>query len=558
MSEDNSPLEPNPPFRKTAFPKRKRIRSGVEFDAPSRSHRDHSDSPRRRALSAELLSDTSTQPKVDAPFEKVIEQAAIETSALPQVEKDLTADKTKSVIDTKTWKPLSKSSAIQVEPEIEEPAVTADSGLAKTPEPDTAENKVTEKKPQSPKDEVSDVESVFLRVNSRHPQRDEKPKPGKSEKRMGASEKKKPTTKKERPAPKKRKSPLKRKLITFVVLAAMLLAVGGIGTWAVSQFTGITIFAETDYPGPGGDPVDVVIPEGATGTAIAKLLVDNGVIKTADVFIEAWNKNPQSQSIRPGTYRLKTKIPAKDALSALLNPNNRISNGVEIRSGMPIWQVKQQLIEHGKFTEQQVDAALKDTKALGIPASANGYAEGWLAPGSYNVKPGDNLVEILKKMVQGTKDMMKDLNIPEDQQEAALIKASIAEKEVGSTKYYGKVVTVINNRLKDGNETAGFLGMDTTIMYGLHKDHGELTRSELQKDTPYNSRLHKGLPPSPICAVGEEALKAAINPEPGNWLYFVTVNYDTGETLFSDNSVQFEKDRQLFVQYCHENPEKCK
>ena len=109
--------------------------------------------------------------------------------------------------------------------------------------------------------------------------------------------------------------------------------------------------------------------------------------------------------------------------------------------------------------------------------------------------------------------------------------ASLVEAEARRDEDRPKVARVIENRLAQKMA----LQMDSTVLYGLGQVGGVPTTEQLETDTPYNTYLHAGLPPTPIGAAGIDTLKAVANPADGNWLYFVTVNLDTGETKFTAN-----------------------
>ena len=135
-----------------------------------------------------------------------------------------------------------------------------------------------------------------------------------------------------------------------------------------------------------------------------------------------------------------------------------------------------------------------------------------------------------------------------EEREKIMIMASIAEAEVNSQEYYGKVTRVILNRIDIGMP----LGMDTTVAYGLGITAAELTDAMLADDSnPYNTRIHQGLPPTPISNPGDNAIQAAMNPEQGDWLYFVTTNLQTGETKFAVTEDEFWKIRD---EYKNNNP----
>lgn len=173
-----------------------------------------------------------------------------------------------------------------------------------------------------------------------------------------------------------------------------------------------------------------------------------------------------------------------------------------------------------------------DAKGEGIlPAEAGGNFEGWLEPGKYDVKGLGSAQKILKTIVDKRVSKLNEMHVPTgNERQRLLIIASIAEAEVNSSDYYGKVTRVILNRL-DRDMT---LGMDSTTAYGLGINGTQLTNAQLNDSSnKYNTRVNKGLTPTPISNPGDSAIQAAMNPEQGDWLYFVTVNLSTGETKFT-------------------------
>ena len=122
--------------------------------------------------------------------------------------------------------------------------------------------------------------------------------------------------------------------------------------------------------------------------------------------------------------------------------------------------------------------------------------------------------------------------------ERILIVASIAESEACNPDDYGKVARVILNRIDQDMP----LGMDSTVAYGFNTTGSKLTDEQLEDGSnPYNTRVNKGLPPTPISNPGDSAIQAAMNPPEGKWLYFVTTNLKTGEGL--DAVIRFIRER---------------
>ncbi len=313
-----------------------------------------------------------------------------------------------------------------------------------------------------------------------------------------------------------------------------------------------------DYPGPGNGSVEFTINPGDTGQVIGENLVDLDVVKSIEAFLEAWNANAQSLSIQPGTYDLKKQMRAVDVIAALLDESKRSSNAVTVSPGLTATQIAERLKSFARFSAEDVDAAMKDTAGMGLPAEAGGNPEGWLAAGSYEVSQDETPVDVLARMVAGTVSMLDELKVPAEQRQEVLTKASIIDKEVPIDRYGAKVARVIQNRLDHPEwETAGFLNIDATVYYGLGKYGGQLTAEELARDTPYNTYIHKGLPPTPICSPSRDSIDAALHPEDGNWLYYVTVNFDTGETKFADTLAEHDEYVSELRAWCDAHEGKC-
>ena len=141
-----------------------------------------------------------------------------------------------------------------------------------------------------------------------------------------------------------------------------------------------------------------------------------------------------------------------------------------------------------------------------------------------------------------------------------MIIASLIEAE-GRGDDMPKISRVIYNRLDgpgDKGGTNGTLGIDASIAYGLGLSPGstELTPEQLAEDTPYNTRINAGLPPTPIESPGDDAIAAAANPADGDWYYYVTVDLSTGETKFYEDYDGFLEGRDEYKTYC-ETSDRC-
>ena len=353
----------------------------------------------------------------------------------------------------------------------------------------------------------------------------------------------------------------RRHWLTSLVIVVTLVAIGVLGYKAIGIMRDASAQAShaEDYKGEGEGEVTVTIPEGASGVDIGDILQSKGVVASGKAFTNAVKNNPKGNTIQPGTYKLKNKMSANAALQALLDPESKGDHTLTIPAGVSKQIVKDRLKKVGSFTDEQIEAAYADTAGIGLPAEAGGTVEGWLAPGTYDVSENATPKDLIKKMVSQTVTRLKELKVSKEDYQKVLTKASIVEREVNSERYYGQAERVIENRLSqtDG-ETHGLLQMDSTVQYGLGRYGGIPTEAETQDaNNPYNTYVHKGLPPGPIGSPGEAAVKAVLNPPAGSWLYFVTVNLETGETLFASTSEEQKANTKKLNDYCSKNKEIC-
>ena len=352
----------------------------------------------------------------------------------------------------------------------------------------------------------------------------------------------------------------RRHWLTSIVIVITLAVAGVVGYKAIGIMRDVqrqTTQAE-DYTGDGKGEVTVTIPEGASGLDIGDILKDKGVVASGKAFVNAVKHNPKGSNIQPGTYKLKKEMSAGAALQALLDPETKSDHTLTVSAGNTKEMIKDRLKQVSNFTDEQIEAAYADTTAIGLPAEAGGNVEGWLAPGTYDVTENATPTDLVMQMVARTIAQLNELKVPKESYHTVLTKASIVEREV-PPKYYGQVARVIENRLTqvDG-ETQGYLQMDSTVLYGLGRSGG-IPKGEETTDTSnqYSTYAHPGLPPGPIGSPSQDAIKAVVNPPAGSWLYFVTVDLDTGETLFSSTSAEQETNKKKLHDYCEKNRDTC-
>lgn len=358
----------------------------------------------------------------------------------------------------------------------------------------------------------------------------------------------------------RRKARRKKRTIAVVVILVVVGLITGASVIAARELGGISgiISGGEDFEGKGTGEVIIEIPEGASGKAIGAILEKEGVIADADVFADIFKKNSLAQGVQAGRFRLHKRMSSREALAMLLDPASKAEIKVTIPPGFTVKQIKTRLEETAGFSNDQVAEAFADPADYGIPGQREESFEGWLAPDTYTVSTKMTAKDLVKTMVDTQIKRLDEAGVAPEQRAGVLIKASILEKEVNLDKYYAQVARVIENRLQDNPDTHGFLQMDSTVVYGLGRSGGIPNSEDLKQDTPYNTYKHKGLPPTAIGTVGQKALQAAVKPAEGKWLYFTTVNLDSGETKFSLTLDEQKKNVEELKQWCQQNQGKCK
>lgn len=349
-----------------------------------------------------------------------------------------------------------------------------------------------------------------------------------------------------------------RRTVTVAVVIALLAVLCGGGVWVFSEMNENGSFAwiqdefARDYPGPGYGSVQFTVYANDTATEIGERLAAQHVVASKRVFVNAVEADNDQSNLQPGTFDLKYHMSAQEAVAILVNPD-KAKDLIQIRSDTrAIDIVSQTVSDNPAWTAAEVTAALNNKGVGVLPTCANGSYEGWLQPGTYDPKSYKTPADMLAAMVKARIAALDALKVPTGpEREKILTIASIIGGEVNQSQYYGKVSRVIANRLAQNMP----LGMDSVIAYGNNTQDSELTETMLtDASNPYNDRIHAGLPPTPINQPNSEMIEAAMNPTPGDWLYFVTVNLDTGETEFTDNNAQFQQYKSQYEAWQKDHP----
>ncbi|MGZ5420771.1 MAG: endolytic transglycosylase MltG [Aeromicrobium sp.] len=346
----------------------------------------------------------------------------------------------------------------------------------------------------------------------------------------------------------KKRGPWGKRL--FILIIVFVLVFGGYKAWGKASEW---LNGPADYTGQGTGKVVVEVTPGANGQIIANALKKAGVVKSAEAFYQLSLKDARAQTIQPGFYSLRKKMSAEWAMRELSDRKNRVEGRVTVPEGARVDEIVNAIVAGSDIKEDDLTAALKEPEKLGLPEGANNNPEGYLYPATYTVEPGTMATELLKSMVDKTIAVEKDLDIGTRARvlglnaEEVLTVASILEYEAKKDEDYPKVARVLYNRIKAGKP----LQLDSTVAF-VSKRKGDVftTDEERANKSEYNTYQNTGLPPGPIGSPGEKTIEAALNPAEGDWLYFVAINLETGETVFSDTYAEHQKAVAKLQDYC--------
>lgn len=348
----------------------------------------------------------------------------------------------------------------------------------------------------------------------------------------------------------------KRALISLTVAAVLLggLAIAGSVFWGKygEQISLSMGWTSNDYEGEGHGSTIIVIKEGEIGSDVAGSLAKAGVVKTSDAFYDVLLQQTPDVHFLPGSYRMKLEMSSQAALSALQDPANRMAFTAMIPEGKTVDQTLELLSAGADIPLDELQAAAQDPASFGLPAGVTSL-EGWLFPATYEFEDTTTGVDAIQRMVDTQVQVLDGYGVAEADRERVLTIAAMVQREGGRIEDFGKVSRVIQNRLA----TDMRLQMDSTAQYGMgqHDDGSVWSTDEALKDNnPWNTYVHKGLPQGPIANPGADAIEAAINPPEGDWVYFVAVNLDTRESVFSVTQEEHEAAVGILNDWCQANP----
>lgn len=358
-----------------------------------------------------------------------------------------------------------------------------------------------------------------------------------------------------RPVKKTRRTGAWGCLAVMVVLLSLMAAGAFFLQGPIGQ-----LFAATqgpaDYEGTGEKKVVVMIHDGNTGEDVARTLAKADVVKSFGAFYELLLDESPTPVFQPGAYELKTKMSARSALDALQDKDSRLEQTVVIPEGTTAAVALQSLAEGTDIPLADIEAAAKDVASFGLPAEATSL-EGFLFPATYSFTPGVSAQDAIQTLVDRQFKALDDAGVAPEKRWTTIVMAALIQREAGLREDYYKVARVFYNRLDPKQWDSGLLQSDATVTYRTGNTDVATTTDAERADAsnPYNTYVHPGLPVGPISNPGDLAIDAAVNPAAGPWLYFVSWNLDTGETIFSATLAEHEAAVAKWLAWMKDHPE---
>ncbi len=268
--------------------------------------------------------------------------------------------------------------------------------------------------------------------------------------------------------------------------------------------------------------VPYTIPSGSTLRQVAQDLADKGYIKDPLMFIALARLNDEGVHIKAGEYRL-TQAQSPQDLIELFRKGNSIQYSFTIIEGWTFNQLLDAMRRNDVLTHT-IDK-LTSSQIMAKISRADEHPEGRFLPDTYSFPRGTSDISFLRRAYQAMQHQLQKewdnraKGLPLKTPYEALILASIIEKETGAAFERPLIAAAFIQRLKKNMR----LQTDPTIIYGLGAGFdGNIRYKDLRKDTPYNTYLHKGLPPTPIALPGIDAIHAALHPADSQAIYFVS------------------------------------
>ncbi len=289
--------------------------------------------------------------------------------------------------------------------------------------------------------------------------------------------------------------------------------------------------------------VEVEIREGASLAEIADLLEEKGVVESGFVFRLYVQQKGKEKELLPGKYNLETGSEMEDVLNIISSGPKIITYKLAIPEGYIAEQVKEKIVEKLPFIDYpEVNNALSVSNYSYPFLQGIESLEGFLFPKTYEVtakyEAGDIIEMMLNQYQHETSALDYSFAQENDLSPYDILKiASLIEREAYIPEERELISAVIHNRLDIGMP----LEIDATVRYALDKWDKDLTKSDLEYDSKYNTRIYPGLTPTPICNPGAASIEAALNPAEVDYLYFVVTDEEKHTHSFSNTLEEHEQ-----------------
>lgn len=308
----------------------------------------------------------------------------------------------------------------------------------------------------------------------------------------------------------------RRKAPIFLLLLLVLFAAVGVAAlWSRSEL----------FPGDGGGALTFQVEEGWGSNKVATALENAGVSGNSRL-VQFYLKATGSPQFQAGTYELRRHMSINKVVDILEAGPKASFQQLTLPEGLTVTQIAAKVAQlPGRDGSRFVAAAQSGQFTSRFQPAGSTSLEGLLFPDTYQIDEKLDEAGILQMLLAHFDQKATDSQIeakvgqlqpPVTPYEAVII-ASLVEREARVDEDRPKIARVIYNRLKKGT----VLNIDAAVLYGLGRTSGSLTQSELNKETPYNTYLNIGLPPTPIASPGLKSIEAALNPTPGDWEYYV-------------------------------------
>ncbi|WP_417420938.1 endolytic transglycosylase MltG [Halomonas sp.] len=305
----------------------------------------------------------------------------------------------------------------------------------------------------------------------------------------------------------------------------LLAAVGIILVLGVAVAAGSYLYWQNRLEAPLtlDEPVLYQVPAGAGFNQVVAQLESQGIIDDAWAFQLLARVHPERvPRLRVGEYQLTPGMRGLEMI-ALLGSNNVVTYALTLPEGRTFNQLRELLNNAPKLGHQTAD--MSDEEIMALLDREGTFPEGWFFPDTYRYHLGMDDVDLLRQALARMERILEEVwesraeDLTVESPYEALIMASLIERETGAPEERREIAGVFKRRMEQGMR----LQTDPTVIYGMGERYaGRITYADLREATPYNTYVINGMPPTPIAMPGRASLEAAVNPLPGDTLYFVS------------------------------------